>query len=566
MEISILKKAFRGFLLFLVIVSGLFTIIATSGDSGDSTVEVVEPEPNTGITIVVPSDGSVFVEGDYISFVSRISEPSDTETYTYSWESSKDGPLGTTANLNLNTLTAGEHVVVLTLTDADGNTVANDSVTITMGESDTADENTFPVAAITAPKGDMSFNVGEVVTFTGTGTDTEDGELTDSSLVWSSDQDGGLGTGGTITVDTLSQGEHIITLTVTDSKSSSTSAFIIVTVGSASSSPSVVISSPVDSTTDDGTAFSINAGDTINFTGSAMDFDGTPITGENLEWISSKDGKLFTGNTFELNTRSVAMLDFDPLKEGEHTIYLRATGSSGTGQASITIDLVNTNPEAFISNPCDTTADDLVSPCATFAPGEWINLQGTATDAEDGNLSGSAMEWTSHIDGFLGTGESLNIKTDNVYALGNAPMSDGEHIITLEAKDEWGASGIASIVINIGTNTEPVASITYPSQDELDDLTETLTAGGTSLYVTFYGEALDAEDGPITSNNLEWYRSDQQGKLTPTEPSGADKLTSSVRVDLSTFAAGTHTISLVATDSMGTADVETRSFEVAEAQ
>lgn len=550
-----MKKGLRVLALFCVIVSGLFTIVATSGDSGDSTAEPDPTEPDTGITIVVPSDGSAFVEGDYISFVSKIEDPVTTETYTYSWESSKDGPLGTTANLNLNTMTAGEHVVILTLANAAGNTVATDSVSVTVAESSTTPDNTFPVASITAPTGDVSFNVGEVITFTGTGMDAEDGALTDSSLVWSSSEDGGLGTGGTITIDTLSKGEHTITLTVTDSNGSSTNAFIIVTVGSATSSPSVAISSPVDSTTAAGTTFEVSAGDTINFTGSAADFDGTPITGVNLEWISSKDGKLFTGNTFELNTRSVAMLNYDPLKEGEHTIYLRATGSTGTAQASITINIENTSPSAVISNPCDTSTT-LASPCATFAPGEWINFQGTGTDTEDGNLSGSALEWTSHIDGLLGTGESLNLKTDNVDALGNVPMSDGEHIITLEAKDEWGASGIASIVINIGTNTPPVASITYPTQTELDALTG---------FVTFYGEAVDAEDGPLTSNNLEWYRSDKVGKLTPTEAPGSGSLTSSIRVDLSTFAAGTHTISLVATDSMGSTDVETRTITAADA-
>ncbi|SLM29234.1 exported hypothetical protein [Desulfamplus magnetovallimortis] len=538
--------------LFISIIFGLASIIATSGDSGDTT-QTVEPEtvPAT-IAIVVPSNNQVYAGGEYVSFVSQISDASATETYTYSWDSSLDGVLGTTANLNLNTLTAGNHTITLTLLDSAGNTVDSDSVTITVGESDSTSSNTAPVAAITSPTTDVSFNVGETITFQGTGTDAEDTTLTDSSLVWTSSIDGAMGTGGTISTNTLSAGEHTITLTVTDTAGSATSAFIIITVGGDTSTPTVQITSPADSSSATAT-YDVSAGDTINFVGSATDYDGTPITGDNLQWISSKDGALFTGGTYELHTRSVEALDYEPLKEGEHTIYLRAVGASGTAQASITINIVNSNPVAVISNPPEECPDSNTL-CQTFAPGEWINFQGTATDTEDGNLSGRNLEWTSHIDGLLGTGESLNIKTDNVDALGNLPMTDGEHIITLEAKDEWGASGIDSVVINIGTNTSPVPSIIYPSSD--------YTSASSTGFVTFYGQADDAEDGSLNSDDMEWYRSDQEGKIPAEEASGAGLLTSSVRLDISTFETGTHTITLVATDSMGSKGVVSRNITV----
>lgn len=538
--------------LFLSVLSGLATIIATSGDTGDSTIAVEAETLPAVISIVIPTNQQVNVEGDYISFVSQIADASAAETYTYSWASSKDGELGTTANVNLNTLTAGTHVITLTLSDNAGNTVDSDSVTITVGESDTSLSNTAPVAAITAPAADISFNFGEIITFEGTGTDAEDGALSDSSLVWSSSIDGAIGTGGALSTDTLSQGEHTITMTVTDTQGSATNAFIIITVGVNSSTPTVQIISPADSSATAGT-YEVSAGDTINFVGKATDYDGTPITGENLQWLSSKDGALFNGNTHELNTRSVTALNYEPLKEGEHTIYLRAAGSAGTGQASIIINLVNTNPAAVISNPPDECPENNTL-CHTFAPGEWINFQGTATDTEDGNLSGKSLEWTSHIDGLLGTGESLNIKTDNVDALGNLPMTDGEHIITLEAKDEWGASGIDSVVINIGTNTPPVPTITYPEAD--------YTSAFSTGFITFYGKADDAEEGTLNSDAMEWYSSNQQGKLNSEEPSGAGLLTSSVRLDISGFTAGTHTVTLVATDDMGGKGVTTRNITV----
>ncbi|MBF0234175.1 MAG: hypothetical protein HQK65_14225, partial [Desulfamplus sp.] len=439
------KKTVKMLGVLFSIIAGLFTIVATSGDSGDSTIT---PEtPPAGIAIVVPSNNQVFIEGDSIAFVGKIDDAVATETYTYSWNSSLDGSIGTTANFNSATLTSGTHKVTLTLSDSKGNSLDADSVTIKVGDSSTS--SSLPDVSITAPSGTLFFNVGETITFTGNATDYKTNAIANSSLLWSSSINGAMGSGGTITSGVLSKGQHTITLTAKDTKGNSGSAFIIITVGGSLSSPVVKITSPAPADSANPTtppaSYDVKAGDVINFVGSATDYDGTAITGENLEWISSKNGKLFTGKNFQLNTRSVPSLDYEPLKEGEHTIYLKANGSSGTAQTSITINVVNSNPEAVIVNPPETcpTTNTL---CKTFAPGEFINFQGTATDAEDGNLSGKSLEWTSQIDGLLGTGESLNIKTDNVDALGNLPMSNGEHIITLEAKDEWGASGIDSVI------------------------------------------------------------------------------------------------------------------------
>ncbi|MFO7749079.1 MAG: hypothetical protein R6V54_03210 [Desulfobacteraceae bacterium] len=549
------KTAIRCCAVFFAVVMGLATIVATSGDSGDSTADpAAETDTETGVAIDMPRDGTASVEGDTLSFISKLSSPTDGEPYTYSWVSDQDGELGTTANVTSNALSAGDHEIVLTVTDGDGNTVGSDAIAITVGEGDSADptsENTSPNVDITSPSTVMSFNLGETITFEGAGTDTEDGDLTGDALVWSSNVDGGLGTGASIAVDSFSEGEHTITLTATDSQGSSVNAFIIITVGSSSNAPAVNISSPAASP--DGT-YDVNAGDTINFTGSATDYDGSVISGESLEWISSKDGTIGTGSELPINTRYVDETG-TLLKEGEHTIYLRAAGSAGTGQTSITITVANTRPAAEILNPPETCPDTNTL-CKTFASGERIDFQGSAADTEDGDLSGSSLEWRSHIDGLLGTGQSLFINTGNVQELNNTAMSNGEHIITLEATDQWGASGTDSVIINIGVNTPPVPTITEPSGDYTSP-----TATG---FITFYGKGEDAEDGSLTSDDLEWYRSDQEEKITPEETPGSGVLSSSVRLDISSFAPGTHTISLAATDSSGEKAMASRSLTVPE--
>ncbi|MGB2809711.1 MAG: Ig-like domain-containing protein, partial [Sedimentisphaerales bacterium] len=72
-----------------------------------------------------------------------------------------------------------------------------------------------PVVTITSPSDGATFGSGVVISFVGTATDTEDGDLT-SGLVWQSDIEGEIGTGGSFTT-MLIDGEHVITTSVTDS-------------------------------------------------------------------------------------------------------------------------------------------------------------------------------------------------------------------------------------------------------------------------------------------------------------------------------------------------------------
>jgi hypothetical protein len=88
--------------------------------------------------------------------------------------------------------------------------------------------NTAPTVSIDSPADGASFLTTDSITFTGTASDTEDGSLS-GSIAWSSDLDGSLGTGASITTG-LTAGTHAITATVTDSAGASSSASITITV------------------------------------------------------------------------------------------------------------------------------------------------------------------------------------------------------------------------------------------------------------------------------------------------------------------------------------------------
>jgi hypothetical protein len=71
---------------------------------------------------------------------------------------------------------------------------------------------------------------GKPVVFKGSAFDPEDGMLSNTSLSWTSDADGFLGTGRVLTVTDLTPGEHNITLTATDSDGNNATVSFTVTV------------------------------------------------------------------------------------------------------------------------------------------------------------------------------------------------------------------------------------------------------------------------------------------------------------------------------------------------
>ena len=82
----------------------------------------------------------------------------------------------------------------------------------------TSGGNTPPQSSISSPASNSTFDEGSSIAFTGTGTDSEDGNLGDSSLFWSSSIDGDLGSGKSLSTKNLSIGTHKINLRVSDSQ------------------------------------------------------------------------------------------------------------------------------------------------------------------------------------------------------------------------------------------------------------------------------------------------------------------------------------------------------------
>ncbi len=193
-----------------------------------------------------------------------------------------------------------------------------DDVVVT-GDSACTPSNTPPTVSIDSPSGPVTVSEGTSVNFTGTASDTEDGDLT-GSIAWSSSLDGAFGSGGSASA-TLSVGSHVVSASVTDSGSLSGSDSVDVTVN-ANNAPTVSINSPAN-----GAQF--DQGQTVSFSGTATDVEDGTLTGS-LAWTSSIDGSIGSGGSFSTSSLSL----------GTHTITASVTDSNGAnGSDSISIGI-----------------------------------------------------------------------------------------------------------------------------------------------------------------------------------------------------------------------------------
>jgi hypothetical protein len=180
--------------------------------------------------------------------------------------------------------------------------------------------NTVPLVLIQQPSSGTSVSPGSTVTFVGTASDTEDGDLT-SSLVWESSLQGTIGAAGTFSRADLVAGSHVITASATDSGSMTGSSSVTLTVETPSppnTAPTVTITAPTHGIT-------VTAGTTVTFSATATDTnDGNVVA--HLVWTSNLQGQIGTGASFSRSD----------LVNGLHAVSAVVTDSGGlVGSATV---------------------------------------------------------------------------------------------------------------------------------------------------------------------------------------------------------------------------------------
>ena len=134
-------------------------------------------QPPVAVATANPTSGAAPLT---VNFDGSGSSDPDGDPITYAWDLDGDGLYddSTAAQPTFTYTQSGTYTARLQVTDSPGASSVSGPITITVG-------NTPPTATINAPSGSLIWRVGDVIDFSGSGTDPQDGNLPASALSWS---------------------------------------------------------------------------------------------------------------------------------------------------------------------------------------------------------------------------------------------------------------------------------------------------------------------------------------------------------------------------------------------
>jgi protocatechuate 3,4-dioxygenase beta subunit len=294
---------------------------STGRDSfyGFGLVNAAEAAPSVSripaVTISSPVNGQTFHVKEAITFSGTANDPEDGDlTAGLQWSSSIEGAIGTGETFSKD-LREGEHIVTASVTDSDGNT-GSASINLLV-------INDAPVVTIHQPGDGDVFESGVSITFEGSANDTEDGPLT-GSLVWSSNIDGSIGSGSTVT-GVLTDGTHTITALVTDSNGKTGSTSINITVGTIPAPSNTIRVSSITYLTEGGK----NGTAHLRVTAEVVDTLGNPVAGASVSIHLFLNDSLYLSATGTTGTNGTVSFKVNNAPSGTYTTKVKAVDAAG---------------------------------------------------------------------------------------------------------------------------------------------------------------------------------------------------------------------------------------------
>jgi PKD repeat protein len=335
--------------------AGARSHLVTPGTS-NATLTATYTRP-TAALVASPTSGTAPLTVSYTA--SATNAPGATGAFTYAWDLDNDGAFddGTGATQSATYATSGARTVRVLVTDSRGATDAK-SVTVTVAA---APANQSPTARIVADK--TSGNAPLTVTFDGTTSSDPDGDVLGYS--WDLDGDGTFGDSTAAKPQrTYAAGSYTVGLRVSDGRSGTSSASIVVTANGSPTARIVTTPSPASGTAplavsfDGRTSTDPNTGDTLTY---SWDLDGNGT----FETANSPS----PSRTYSVGTTNVTLQVSD--------------GHGGTSTASTTVTATNSAPTITSLSPAAGT---------TWSVGQALGYSAAAADAQE-TLADAAFAW-----------------------------------------------------------------------------------------------------------------------------------------------------------------------------
>ena len=521
------------------------TATDTSGKEASDSVVITVGPPNSAPTcsITAPESGAAGPEGETVMFegtASDVDVPANWLAVT--WSSDKDGPIGESTPdssgsvlFPFDGLSVNTHVITMTVTDEMGADCAANSVYAV---------GTPPVLTVTAPADGATLNHSDAVVFEATLTDNEDlpNEVT---LSWESDLDGVFSTDGadssgaaTVSIDSLSPGDHVVTVTATDTDGLFVTDTVSFNLNQPPTTPTVTLE-PDPAATNQMLVATASGSEDPEGTGtvtyayewfedgvataeSASATFPASATGKNHTYrvqVTASDGLVdsafgyaevnvinsapaLVGPTLSVATATVGDVltctatatDLDP-EDSPALTYAWHDGSTGPSYTVTMADAVDSTltctataddadggvttgtATATVTNTAPTVDTVTVTP-ATGQVGDVLTCAATASDA-DGTTPDITYAWS---DGSTGT--SYTITTDDAV--------DSIITCTATATDAYGETGVGTATATV-TNTAPT----------IDTVTVTPATGQVGDVLTCEATASDA-DGTTPDITYAW--------------------------------------------------------------
>ncbi|WP_105188920.1 S8 family serine peptidase [Pseudoalteromonas sp. T1lg48] len=325
-----------------------------------------------------------------------------------------------------------------------------------------------PNVSIATPENNSAFLVGETVSFSANASDTEDGDLT-STVVWTSNVDGVIGNGASFTKSDLSVGDHVVTASVTDSAGQTTNQSIEFSVAAANTTVSGSNNTAIALPEWGGrvyTEIDLPTGVAIDALEVSVNISYDSVQYLNV-WLQSPAGTLVKLVTWRDFWNKDLIHTFTPVEfagessKGKWRLYAEDTSSYTMNGVLNSWSISASNGDAVLPPPAENQAPEMTinAPMGgtSFNLGDSITFDGTAIDAEDGDLS-AGIKWYDNFNGLIGTGALFSIDT----------LGAGDHIVTAVATDSQDAFDQAQVsftVVDAPANVAPVADFSFAATD-----------------------------------------------------------------------------------------------------